>query len=475
MSPEDNKPVEKMDAPDGIEIRPKPPRTVHISRRAGLAIGVVVLLILGAFAYGGYKRQQRNETVAKQAGVPKAIAPATMAAKEIIQSMPDQRPAGGTPQPAAPAQPGQIQATNQVQAAPGCQNSQYRYDPETGRPCSAPIERVVVRQAPRSQPPRVAPQPTQPRPSPEEQLIAARMEREHEARIAPTGIRSASASSTPSQGRSIAQAPSPAAFPSVGAPLIRRAAFRSTPPADEDQDEQTRKEQWIDDAREKKTADYLASTRTAPLGAYEIKAGWEIPAVLEQGLNSDLPGELKALVTSNVYDTATGRFLLIPQGARLTGRYDSRVSYGQDGVQVVWNRIIYPDASSVDIDGMVGLDSHGNAGLRHKVDKHYLRLFGFSALTSAFGAALAVSQRSQYGSGGYMYPSASEMASAAAIREMSQTGTMITRRNLNVQPTIKVPAGYRFTVRVNRDILFEAPYEPLEPDPQPIGRELRRR
>jgi type IV secretion system protein VirB10 len=106
------------------------------------------------------------------------------------------------------------------------------------------------------------------------------------------------------------------------------------------------------------------------LSSYEIKSGWEIPAVLEQGLNSDLPGELKALVTVNVYDTATGQFLLIPQGSRLVGKYDSRVSYGQSGVQVVWNRIIFPNASSVDLNGMEGLDAQGNAGLRDKVDRN---------------------------------------------------------------------------------------------------------
>ena len=105
-----------------------------------------------------------------------------------------------------------------------------------------------------------------------------------------------------------------------------------------------------------------SSTRTAPLSPYEIKAGWEIPAVLEQALNSDLPGELKALVTSNVYDTATGRYVLIPQGSRLIGRYDSRVAYGQDGVQVAWSRLVFPDASSVDLDGMVGLEHRATQG-----------------------------------------------------------------------------------------------------------------
>jgi type IV secretion system protein TrbI len=249
--------------------------------------------------------------------------------------------------------------------------------------------------------------------------------------------------------------------------------FVSNPATTDDnydgQNMQTRKEAFLVAARSQKTDDYLRSTRSAPLGAYEIKAGWEIPAVLEQTLNSDLPGDLNALVMSNVYDTATGRYLLIPQGSRLTGRYDSRISYGQDGVQVVWDRIIFPDASSVDINGMAGLDSHGNAGLRAQVDRHYRRLFGFSALTSMLSAAFDLSQRQTYGSG-LAYPSIGDTATAAVGREMSQTGSMITRRNLNVQPTIKVPAGYKFTVRVNR--------EPMQADPQPVPpgeRKLQRR
>ena len=213
------------------------------------------------------------------------------------------------------------------------------------------------------------------------------------------------------------------------------------------------------------TEDYLRSTRTVPLSTYEIKAGWEIPAVLEQNLNSDLPRELKALVMSNVYDTATGRYLLIPQGSRLIGRYDSRISYGQDGVQVAWDRIMFPDASSIDINGMVGLHSHGNAGLRNKVDRHYKRLFGFAAMTSLFSAAFDLSQRQTFGSG-VAYPSVGETASASVGRELSQTGAMITRRNLNVQPTITVPVGYKFTVRVNRDMIFDSPYHPLGSDPQ---------
>jgi type IV secretion system protein VirB10 len=207
--------------------------------------------------------------------------------------------------------------------------------------------------------------------------------------------------------------------------------------------------------------------------ATKLKAGWEIPAVLEQGLNSDLPGELKALVTVNVYDTATGQFLLIPQGSRLVGKYDSRVSYGQSGVQVVWNRIIFPDASSVDLNGMEGLDAQGNAGLRDKVDLHYKRLFGSAALSSLFTAAFDISQRQNQSV--LNYPSPTQTAEASVSRNMSDTGAAITRRNLNVQPTIKVPVGYRFTVRVNRDILFDTPHEPIQADPQtvPQGQQLR--
>jgi type IV secretory pathway VirB10-like protein len=113
---------------------------------------------------------------------------------------------------------------------------------------------------------------------------------------------------------------------------------------------------------------------------------------------------------------------------------------------------------------MEGLDSQGNAGLRHKVDRHYKRLFGFAALTSLFSAAFEVSQRRNQSV--LTYPSPSGTAAAAVGRDMSQAGAMITRRNLNVQPTIKVPVGYKFTVRVNRDILFDSPYEALTPDPQ---------
>ena len=108
---------------------------------------------------------------------------------------------------------------------------------------------------------------------------------------------------------------------------------------------QQNKAAFLGEARSKAAeANYLKAVRTPQIGICEIKAGWEIPAMLEQAVNSDLPGEIKALVSTNVYDTATGKYLLIPQGSRLTGAYNSNVGYGQERAQVIWDRIITPMA-----------------------------------------------------------------------------------------------------------------------------------
>src|SRR5204863_8269628 len=132
---------------------------------------------------------------------------------------------------------------------------------------------------------------------------------------------------------------------------------------------------------------------------------------------SDLPGGTKALVRENGYDTATGRYLLIPQGARLVGTYDSRVGYGQDGIQVVWSRLIFPDGSSINLEGMAGQDASGHAGLRHDVDNHYKPMVGVGLLTSAFRAAFQLSQTrrgSVLGS-----PAAAETAASAVAGNIS--------------------------------------------------------
>jgi type IV secretion system protein TrbI len=226
------------------------------------------------------------------------------------------------------------------------------------------------------------------------------------------------------------------------------------------QDDQARKQAFIEKTRGRAVNNYLKSTRTPALGKYEVKMGWDIPAILEQGINSDLPGEVKALVRSNVYDTATGKYLLIPQGSRLVGVYDSQIAYGQNRLQVIWSRIIYPDGSSINLDGMMGQDIQGMAGFHDKVDNHYKRLVGFALLTSAFTAGIELSQRQNTSL--LSTPTAGQTASSAVGQQLGELGTEVTRKNLSIQPTVMIPIGYQFNVRVNRDILFETPYIPAE-------------
>jgi type IV secretion system protein VirB10 len=304
-------------------------------------------------------------------------------------------------------------------------------------------------------------------PTAEERRLAALYERELQAIAAPTGVRASETGFSDAAMSAPGEAPDAATLAALAQALT---GSRATAPAGaasvsasggyDAQNMQAGKEDFLARHRAEVADDYLKSTRTASLSRYEVKAGWEIPAIMEQGINSDLPGELKALIAQNVYDTATGQYLLIPQGARLVGTYDSRVAYGQNGVQVVWDRIIFPDGSSIALAGMPGQDAHGYSGLRQSVDNHYKRVIGFAALTSLFSAGFALSQ-SRSGSI-LQYPSVGETVGGAVGTEVTQLGTEITRRNLNVQPTIKIPAGYRFNVRVNRDILFDGPYQTAE-------------
>ena len=467
--------VRPIESPDGLDIHPKPRRVVRVSKRAGMAIILSIVALLVAYAYGGYRRTEKAQSAARNAGLPKNPMPATQAALEVTKSIPEGTAplTGGTPTELHP--PGAKPPEKDI--SPCSTNLQigqpYRFNPQTGQPCDGqPQERVVIRQAPPSLPlPKEVPLATRHEPTQEERLVAAAYAREQDARIAPTSIRSSASTSAGPQDAANGQSPvNNLALAALAQPSTSRTADRASaanslsPQAETEYDEQnmqTRKESFWAGPRNRQADVYLGSTREAPLSRFEVRAGWEIPAVLEQSLNSDLPGDLKALITANVYDTATGQYLLIPQGSRLVGRYDSRVAYGQDGVQVAWSRIIFPDASSIDLNGMAGLDSHGNAGLRDQVDRHYARIVGFSALTSLFTAAFALSQRQNQNV--LAYPTPTEAASSAIAQNLSQTGSQITRRNLNVQPTIKVPVGYKFTVRVNRDILFEEPYTPVTP------------
>jgi len=230
---------------------------------------------------------------------------------------------------------------------------------------------------------------------------------------------------------------------------------------DSDANLQQHKEGFIEKAREgREERDYSSATRGPALSKYEIKAGWDIPATLEGGVNTDLPGEVKAVVRENVYDTATGQYLLVPQGSRLIGQYDNRVSYGQSRAIVIWSRLIFPDGSSVDLDGMVGHDASGAAGFHDQVDNHFVRLVSTALMLSAFTAGIEMSQPQTTSTSGILSPSAE--ATQSLGQQFGQLGIEVSRKNLNIQPTVKIRSGYRFNVRVNRDIAFAEPYADTE-------------
>ena len=193
-----------------------------------------------------------------------------------------------------------------------------------------------------------------------------------------------------------------------------------------------------------------------PASPYQVMAGTVIAAALMTGIKSDLPGDVIATVTEPVYDTATGKFLLIPQGSRILGRYNSQVSYGQSRVQMVWNRIILPDTSSLTLDNLVGTDPAGYAGVEDEVDRHWGRILAGAALTTLLGvgAELAAPENRQDGN-------RIIIAGRDGLQDsVNQVGQEITRRNMNIQPTLTSRPGLPVRIIVNRDLVLR-PYQPL--------------
>ncbi|MCD9354750.1 MULTISPECIES: TrbI/VirB10 family protein [Enterobacteriaceae] len=195
---------------------------------------------------------------------------------------------------------------------------------------------------------------------------------------------------------------------------------------------------------------------TLPASPYQVMAGTVVAGALVTGIKSDLPGDVIATVTEPVYDTATGRFLLIPQGSRILGKYNSQVSYGQSRVQVVWNRIILPDTSSLALDNLAGTDPAGYAGLEDEVDWHWDRVFAGAALTTllGIGAELAAPENRQDGDRVII------AGRDSAQDSINQVGQEMTRRNLNMQPTLTSRPGLPVRIIVARDLVLR-PYQPL--------------
>lgn len=189
-----------------------------------------------------------------------------------------------------------------------------------------------------------------------------------------------------------------------------------------------------------------------PMSPWMLAAGTVIPASLITGLNSDLPGLVLAQVTQNVRDSATGRTILVPQGARLLGKYDSVVAYGQQRALIIWSRILFPDGSSIEIDKVPAVDASGYAGIADRVDAHTWRLIKGIGLSTLLGVG---TQLSLGGSEGDLVRAIRESAQQSA----AHAGDQLVSRDLDIQPTITARPGWPVRAILNKDLALR-PWEP---------------
>jgi type IV secretion system protein TrbI len=185
----------------------------------------------------------------------------------------------------------------------------------------------------------------------------------------------------------------------------------------------------------------------APASPFMLQAGSVIPAALVTGIRSDLPGQITAQVTQHVYDSPTGRILLIPQGSRLIGEYDNAINTGQRRVLLVWTRLILPDGKSLVLERLSGADVAGYAGLQDRVDRHWWGVAQAAALSTLLniGAEAATDESDKL---------------AAALRDGAQdtigsVAQEIVRQQLSIPPTLTIRPGFPLRVIVTRDLVLE--------------------
>jgi type IV secretory pathway VirB10-like protein len=209
-----------------------------------------------------------------------------------------------------------------------------------------------------------------------------------------------------------------------------------------------------------------------PTPPYTVMAGTVIPAVLITGINSEAPAQVLAQVAQNVFDTASGRYALIPQGSRVIGDYSTDTRYGQSRISINWKRLVLPNTASIDLPSVPATDLAGYGGLADQVDNHYLKQFGTAAVISLIDAGQMVGQMGTYG-GNYGFgmpygPSGSGMNStemiglmggSAASQQLGQVAQSNLERGVNIPPTINIRPGYLFNIEVTTDLTLPGPYQ----------------
>ena len=186
---------------------------------------------------------------------------------------------------------------------------------------------------------------------------------------------------------------------------------------------------------------------TAPVSPNVVQAGSIIPAALITGIRSDLPGQITAQVTQNVYDSTTGRILLIPQGARLIGEYDRQITAGQTRVLLAWDRLILPDGRSITLERQPGADAAGHAGLQDKVNEHWGGVLKATMISTLLGVGAELTTDDD-----------SDLVRALRLGTqdtINQAGQQIVQRQLNIRPTLTIRPGYPLRVIVTRDLVLE--------------------
>ncbi|MGX9182057.1 TrbI/VirB10 family protein [Mesorhizobium sp. BHbdii] len=384
-----------------LRLRPEPARVTRLSRKVLIGLGgVASVAILGTLIWALDSRRRGNEQSSE------LFSTENRTTADGLQGLP--KDYSGVPK-LGPALPGDL-----------------------GRPILRAQERGQQVQVPDIQTPRA---------DPEEQRRLAEIEAARVAKLF-TDTNSRANSARQSSGGA-----------NSGGDALSGLASPPELPALEPGPAQNRKLAFVNAKPDRRTVspDRLAE-KASP---YVVQAGTVIPAALITGIRSDLPGQISAQVTENVYDSPTGSYLLVPQGAKLIGQYDSQVAFGQSRVLLVWNRLIMPNGTSIVLERQQGTDAEGFSGLEDEVDHHWGQLFRAAALSTLLGIGTSLGSSNE------------ESDIAKAIREgaqdsLSNVGQQIVRNQLNVQPTLTIRPGFPVRVIVNRDLVL-APYGAKDP------------
>lgn len=398
-----------------LDLDPRP-RVTRLNKRA-LALGIVLLclvVVAAILSLGEVSREQRDR--AQETPGPEATA------DPFWEKQPD-----GVAQPPAPTEP-------------------------EAEPREAP--------SPTHEGPLVPARIARAAEDPEARERQARLRRAMEARPRVPGFqRGTAAAATPARQSSSRSIGRPLDLGSLDREVLGSlGAGSSEPNRVLSQNNQTGKRAFLEDATRDDLAYESPYRVRLPASPYEIVAGSILPAVLITQANSDLPGLLTAQVRENVYDSVTGRELLIPQGTRIVGVYDSQVTFGQERLLVAWQRLIFPDGSKLNLGSMPGVDLAGAAGFHDRVNRHTWRIWSNALLLSVMSAGLQLSQERDTGDEGNRGDDVRSTLSAGLGQSLGEVVTDTLERNLNIQPRLEIRPGYRFNVWVQRDLVLPGPY-----------------